>query len=159
MGTAHSTQHTAIRLNRRAVACTPGQCCCAGSRVMVEEAVYDEFVERSVERAKVGLESPCDLARPGLSGTPSTWPTSRGLRCPQSTGPSPRWTGSRWRRSWGTWSRARPRAPGCSPAAPGTATRASSSRWHTCTPALQLHTYTPAPACYSPRCSATSRMT
>lgn len=29
-----------------------GQCCCAGSRVMVEDAVYDEFVEKSVERAK-----------------------------------------------------------------------------------------------------------
>merc|ERR1712179_250153 len=29
-----------------------GQCCCAGSRIMVEEDVYDEFVERSVERAK-----------------------------------------------------------------------------------------------------------
>lgn len=29
-----------------------GQCCCAGSRVMVEESIYDEFVERSVERAK-----------------------------------------------------------------------------------------------------------
>lgn len=29
-----------------------GQCCCAGSRVMVQESVYDEFVERSVERAK-----------------------------------------------------------------------------------------------------------
>lgn len=29
-----------------------GQCCCAGSRVYVEEAVYDEFVKKSVERAK-----------------------------------------------------------------------------------------------------------
>merc|ERR1712088_994712 len=29
-----------------------GQCCCAGSRIMVEAEVYDEFVERSVERAK-----------------------------------------------------------------------------------------------------------
>jgi aldehyde dehydrogenase (NAD+) len=29
-----------------------GQCCCAGSRTYVEEKVYDEFVERSVERAK-----------------------------------------------------------------------------------------------------------
>merc|ERR1711973_172239 len=29
-----------------------GQCCCAGSRVFVEDAIYDEFVERSVERAK-----------------------------------------------------------------------------------------------------------
>src|SRR5690349_12840028 len=29
-----------------------GQCCCAGSRLFVEEKVYDEFVERSTERAK-----------------------------------------------------------------------------------------------------------
>lgn len=29
-----------------------GQCCCAGSRVFVEEAIYDRFVEASVERAK-----------------------------------------------------------------------------------------------------------
>ncbi len=29
-----------------------GQCCCAGSRVFVEEKIYDEFVQRSTERAK-----------------------------------------------------------------------------------------------------------
>ncbi|XP_015254583.1 PREDICTED: aldehyde dehydrogenase, mitochondrial [Cyprinodon variegatus] len=29
-----------------------GQCCCAGSRLFVQADVYDEFVERSVERAK-----------------------------------------------------------------------------------------------------------
>src|SRR5216683_3322732 len=29
-----------------------GQCCCAGSRLYVEEKVYDEFVEKSVARAK-----------------------------------------------------------------------------------------------------------
>lgn len=29
-----------------------GQCCCAGSRTYVQEDVYDEFLERSVERAK-----------------------------------------------------------------------------------------------------------
>ena len=29
-----------------------GQCCCAGSRVFVEEKIYDKFVERSSERAK-----------------------------------------------------------------------------------------------------------
>jgi aldehyde dehydrogenase (NAD+) len=29
-----------------------GQCCCAGSRAFVEEKVYDEFVQRSAERAK-----------------------------------------------------------------------------------------------------------
>lgn len=29
-----------------------GQCCCAGSRVFVEEKIYDDFVKRSTERAK-----------------------------------------------------------------------------------------------------------
>ena len=29
-----------------------GQCCCAGSRVFVEEKIYDEFVEKSAARAK-----------------------------------------------------------------------------------------------------------
>lgn len=29
-----------------------GQCCCAGTRIFVEEPAYDEFVERSVARAK-----------------------------------------------------------------------------------------------------------
>ena len=29
-----------------------GQCCCAGSRLFVEDKAYDEFVERSVARAK-----------------------------------------------------------------------------------------------------------
>lgn len=29
-----------------------GQCCCAGSRTFVQDTIYDEFVERSAERAK-----------------------------------------------------------------------------------------------------------
>jgi len=29
-----------------------GQCCCAGSRLFVEEKCYDEFVDKSVQRAK-----------------------------------------------------------------------------------------------------------
>ncbi|KAH8388972.1 hypothetical protein KR215_009094 [Drosophila sulfurigaster] len=29
-----------------------GQCCCAGSRTFVEDKIYDEFVQRSAERAK-----------------------------------------------------------------------------------------------------------
>lgn len=29
-----------------------GQCCCAGSRVLVQDSIYDEFTEKSVERAK-----------------------------------------------------------------------------------------------------------
>jgi len=39
-----------------------GQCCCAGSRTYVEEAIYDEFVERSKERAqKRVVGNPFDL--------------------------------------------------------------------------------------------------
>ncbi|XP_062890255.1 aldehyde dehydrogenase, mitochondrial-like [Mobula hypostoma] len=38
--------HTALFFNQ-------GQCCCAGSRTYVQESVYDEFVEKSVERAKL----------------------------------------------------------------------------------------------------------
>uniref|UniRef100_A0AAR2KKP2 aldehyde dehydrogenase (NAD(+)) n=1 Tax=Pygocentrus nattereri TaxID=42514 RepID=A0AAR2KKP2_PYGNA len=37
--------HNAIFFNQ-------GQCCCAGSRTYVQENIYNEFVERSVERAK-----------------------------------------------------------------------------------------------------------
>lgn len=29
-----------------------GQCCTAGSRTFVEDSIYDEFVRKSVERAK-----------------------------------------------------------------------------------------------------------
>jgi len=29
-----------------------GQCCCAGSRVFVEDKIYDEFVEKAVKKAK-----------------------------------------------------------------------------------------------------------
>lgn len=29
-----------------------GQCCIAGSRIFVEEPIYEEFVRRSVEKAK-----------------------------------------------------------------------------------------------------------
>ena len=28
-----------------------GQCCCAGSRLMVQEGIYDEFVAKATERA------------------------------------------------------------------------------------------------------------
>ncbi|RLS38036.1 MAG: aldehyde dehydrogenase family protein [Planctomycetota bacterium] len=40
-----------------------GQCCCAGSRLFVEEKIHDEFVQRLVERAKSQkLGDPFDLA-------------------------------------------------------------------------------------------------
>ncbi|XP_060063664.1 aldehyde dehydrogenase, mitochondrial-like [Ylistrum balloti] len=45
MAQAVENSHFALFFNQ-------GQCCCAGSRTFVQESVYDEFVERSVERAK-----------------------------------------------------------------------------------------------------------
>ncbi|KAK7869070.1 hypothetical protein R5R35_000789 [Gryllus longicercus] len=40
-----------------------GQCCCAGSRTFVEDSIYDEFVERSAERAKKRtIGNPFDLS-------------------------------------------------------------------------------------------------
>ena len=39
-----------------------GQCCCAGSRLFVEDKCYDEFVEKSVARAKTRkVGNPFDL--------------------------------------------------------------------------------------------------
>lgn len=39
-----------------------GQCCCAGSRLFVEESIHDEFVQRVVERAKSRkLGDPLDM--------------------------------------------------------------------------------------------------
>lgn len=39
-----------------------GQCCCAGSRNFIEDSIYDEFVERSAERAKKRtIGNPFDL--------------------------------------------------------------------------------------------------
>lgn len=29
-----------------------GQCCCAGSRIFVQDTVYDSFVKKAVEKAK-----------------------------------------------------------------------------------------------------------
>jgi aldehyde dehydrogenase (NAD+) len=45
MGKAIEGAHFALFFNQ-------GQCCCAGSRLFVEEKAYDEFVEKSAARAK-----------------------------------------------------------------------------------------------------------
>src|SRR5260370_5667601 len=45
MDEANEGAHFALFFNQ-------GQCCCAGSRLYVEEKCYDEFVEKSVARAK-----------------------------------------------------------------------------------------------------------
>lgn len=42
----------AVENSHQAVFFNAGQVCCAGTRTFVEEKIYDEFVERSVERAK-----------------------------------------------------------------------------------------------------------
>jgi len=42
----------AVELSHFALYFNQGQCCCAGSRTFVHESIYDEFVKKSVERAK-----------------------------------------------------------------------------------------------------------
>jgi len=42
----------AVEMSHMALFFNMGQCCVAGSRTMVHESVYDEYVERAVERAK-----------------------------------------------------------------------------------------------------------
>ena len=49
---ADADMEQAIEGSHFALFFNQGQCCCAGSRAFVEEKVYDEFVERSAERAK-----------------------------------------------------------------------------------------------------------
>ena len=41
-----------------------GQCCCAGSRLFVEESCYDEFVDKSVARAKRTASATRSTPRP-----------------------------------------------------------------------------------------------
>ncbi|CAF3608700.1 unnamed protein product [Adineta steineri] len=43
---------TAVEMSHFALFFNQGQCCCAGSRTYVEEKIYDEFVQRSIERTK-----------------------------------------------------------------------------------------------------------
>ena len=45
MDLAVETAHLGVFFNQ-------GQCCCAGTRVLVEESIYDEFMKKSIERAK-----------------------------------------------------------------------------------------------------------
>lgn len=63
-----------------------GQCCTAGSRNFVEDAIYDEFVERSVERAKqrtVGNPfDPCNEQGPQVNITQVAHPYNEQLRPP-----------------------------------------------------------------------------
>lgn len=47
-----SSVDLAVEQAHQGVFFNAGQCCTAGSRIFVEESIYDEFVRRSVERAK-----------------------------------------------------------------------------------------------------------
>jgi len=42
----------AVELSHQAIMANMGQVCCGGSRTFVQDSIYDEFVKRSVERAK-----------------------------------------------------------------------------------------------------------
>ena len=42
----------AVEGSHQTVMFNMGQVCCAGSRTYVHESIYDEFVKRSVDRAK-----------------------------------------------------------------------------------------------------------
>jgi len=42
----------AVELSHQAIMINMGQVCCAGSRTYVHESIYDEFVKKSIERAK-----------------------------------------------------------------------------------------------------------
>jgi aldehyde dehydrogenase (NAD+) len=42
----------AVEMSHIGLFLNQGQCCCAGSRIFVEEKIYSQFVERSVERAR-----------------------------------------------------------------------------------------------------------
>lgn len=91
-----------------------GQCCCAGSRTYVQEDVYEEFLERSVERAKRRLVGdPFDLK------TEQGPQVTLGLGCNRviveplliSSVLTSRWTWSSSTRSWATSARGRGREP------------------------------------------------
>ena len=47
-----SAVDNAVEFAHQGVFYHQGQCCIAASRLFVEESIYDEFVRRSVERAK-----------------------------------------------------------------------------------------------------------
>ena len=49
---ADSDMDFAVQTAHRALFFNQGQCCNAGSRTFVQDTIYDEFVKRSVERAK-----------------------------------------------------------------------------------------------------------
>jgi aldehyde dehydrogenase (NAD+) len=56
----------AVEMSHFALYFNQGQCCCAGSRTFVHESIYDEFVKRSVERAKKrSIGNPFDKVEQG----------------------------------------------------------------------------------------------
>jgi aldehyde dehydrogenase (NAD+) len=49
---ADADMANAVKMSHFGLFFNHGQCCCAGSRIFVEDKAYDEFVESSVERVK-----------------------------------------------------------------------------------------------------------
>jgi len=53
----------AVEVSHQSIMTNMGQICCAGSRTYVHESIYDEFVKRSIEKAKKrSVGNPFDLA-------------------------------------------------------------------------------------------------
>ena len=48
----HSIVDAAVEVAHQAIMMNMGQICCGGSRTFVQEEIYDEFVKKTVERAK-----------------------------------------------------------------------------------------------------------
>lgn len=68
----HTVEH-AVEQSHSAIFWNMGQACCAGSRTFVEDKIYDEFVERSVERAKAKVVGdPFDMSK---DQGPQVWTT------------------------------------------------------------------------------------
>lgn len=76
-----SSVDLAVEQAHQGVFFNAGQCCTAGSRIFVEESIYDEFVRRSVERAKRRIVgSPFDpTTEQGPQVRPAGHRTGRGL--------------------------------------------------------------------------------
>lgn len=74
-----------------------GQCCIAGSRIFVEEPIYEEFVRRSVERAKKYILG--NPLAPGIQQGPQvsfkmTMSCKGCLGCNSEYRPSVNWVGA-----------------------------------------------------------------
>ena len=68
---ADTDMDLAVQFAHRALFFNQGQCCNAGSRTFVQDTIYDEFVKKSVERAKKRTVG--DPFGEGIEQGPQVW--------------------------------------------------------------------------------------